>query len=121
MLAPNLSAIVGRTVAAKLLGVAGGLSALVRMPSCNVHVRHVFYLPFVHLVYLSFCYHAVARGAEDHRGLLDSDPESTYGLRLPVRPDPADACGLPTEGSADSGCEMRAGCTDGSGAKAARR
>lgn len=30
MLAPNLSAIVGTTVAAKLLGVAGGLSALAK-------------------------------------------------------------------------------------------
>lgn len=38
MLAPNLSAIVGTTVAAKLLGVAGGLSALAKMPACNVHL-----------------------------------------------------------------------------------
>ena len=38
VLAPNLSAIVGTTTAAKLLGVAGGLSALAKMPSCNVHV-----------------------------------------------------------------------------------
>lgn len=38
MLAPNLSAIVGTTVAAKLLGVAGGLNALAKMPACNVHV-----------------------------------------------------------------------------------
>lgn len=37
-LAPNLSVIVGTTTAAKLLGVAGGLSALARMPACNVHV-----------------------------------------------------------------------------------
>lgn len=39
VLAPNLSAIVGTTVAAKLLGVAGGISALAKMPACNVHVR----------------------------------------------------------------------------------
>lgn len=39
ILAPNLSAIVGTTVAAKLLGVAGGLNALAKMPACNVHVR----------------------------------------------------------------------------------
>ncbi|KLO10148.1 Nop domain-containing protein [Schizopora paradoxa] len=38
MLAPNLSAIVGTTVAAKLLGVAGGLNALAKMPACNVHL-----------------------------------------------------------------------------------
>lgn len=35
-IAPNLSAIVGSAVAAKLMGIAGGLSALARMPACNV-------------------------------------------------------------------------------------
>jgi len=38
VLAPNLSAIVGTTSAAKLLGVAGGLNALAKMPACNVHL-----------------------------------------------------------------------------------
>ncbi|KAF8138163.1 hypothetical protein EV363DRAFT_1313300 [Boletus edulis] len=38
VLAPNLSAIVGTTTAAKLLGVAGGLGSLAKMPSCNVHL-----------------------------------------------------------------------------------
>jgi len=38
VLAPNLSAIVGTTTAAKLLGVAGGLGGLAKMPSCNVHL-----------------------------------------------------------------------------------
>lgn len=38
MLAPNLSKIVGTTTAAKLLGVAGGLGGLAKMPSCNVHL-----------------------------------------------------------------------------------
>jgi U4/U6 small nuclear ribonucleoprotein PRP31 len=38
ILAPNLSAIVGTTTAAKLLGVAGGLGGLAKMPSCNVHL-----------------------------------------------------------------------------------
>jgi RNA processing factor Prp31 len=51
VLAPNLSAIVGTTTAAKLLGVAGGLGGLARMPSCNVHVSTQncllsFYLTF---------------------------------------------------------------------------
>lgn len=41
VLAPNLSAIVGTTTAAKLLGVAGGLAGLAKMPSCNVHVGQV--------------------------------------------------------------------------------
>lgn len=39
ILAPNLSAIVGTSTAAKLLGVAGGLTAFAKTPACNVHVR----------------------------------------------------------------------------------
>ncbi|KAI9296842.1 Nop domain-containing protein [Neoconidiobolus thromboides FSU 785] len=35
-IAPNLSAVVGTTTAAKLLGVAGGLNALGRIPACNL-------------------------------------------------------------------------------------
>ncbi|KAI0751455.1 Nop domain-containing protein [Daedaleopsis nitida] len=38
ILAPNLSAIVGTTTAAKLLGVAGGLSGVAKMPACNVYL-----------------------------------------------------------------------------------
>uniref|UniRef100_A0A803NUF0 Nop domain-containing protein n=1 Tax=Cannabis sativa TaxID=3483 RepID=A0A803NUF0_CANSA len=37
-IAPNLSAIVGSAVAAKLMGTAGGLSSLAKMPSCNVQL-----------------------------------------------------------------------------------
>jgi len=49
VLAPNLSAIVGTTTAAKLLGVAGGLGPLAKMPSCNVHVCRSFSLPTLHV------------------------------------------------------------------------
>jgi len=35
-IAPNTTAIIGASVAARLLGAAGGLDCLVRMPSCNV-------------------------------------------------------------------------------------
>jgi len=38
MIAPNLSRIIGTTVATKLMGQAGGLTALSKMPSCNVQV-----------------------------------------------------------------------------------
>lgn len=37
-IAPNLSTIVGSAVAAKLMGTAGGLSALAKMPACNIQV-----------------------------------------------------------------------------------
>lgn len=50
VLAPNLSAIVGTTTAAKLLGVAGGLGPLAKMPSCNVHVSCVIAFYFVILL-----------------------------------------------------------------------
>jgi U4/U6 small nuclear ribonucleoprotein PRP31 len=38
-LAPNLSAIVGSRIATKLLGIAGGLNGLSKMPSSNIFVR----------------------------------------------------------------------------------
>lgn len=38
LLAPNLSALVGTRVATKLVGVAGGLAALSKIPSCNIHL-----------------------------------------------------------------------------------
>lgn len=37
-IAPNLSIIVGSEVAARLMGVAGGLVSLSRMPACNIQV-----------------------------------------------------------------------------------
>ncbi|KAL7618743.1 U4/U6 small nuclear ribonucleoprotein Prp31 homolog [Lactuca sativa] len=37
-IAPNLSAIVGSAVAAKLMGTAGGLTSLAKMPACNVQL-----------------------------------------------------------------------------------
>lgn len=37
-IAPNLSVIVGASTAAKLMGVAGGLSNLAKMPACNIQV-----------------------------------------------------------------------------------
>lgn len=37
-IAPNLSQIVGTNIAAKLMGLAGGLTNLSKMPSCNIEV-----------------------------------------------------------------------------------
>ncbi|XP_065345956.1 U4/U6 small nuclear ribonucleoprotein Prp31 [Cloeon dipterum] len=37
-ISPNLSAIVGASTAAKMMGLAGGLSRLANMPACNVQV-----------------------------------------------------------------------------------
>lgn len=35
-LAPNITALVGSDIAAKLMGVSGGLVALSRIPACNI-------------------------------------------------------------------------------------
>jgi len=37
-IAPNVSAIVGSATAAKLMGIAGGLTRLSKMPACNIQV-----------------------------------------------------------------------------------
>lgn len=37
-IAPNLSALIGTSVAAQLMAAAGGLDALARMPACNIQV-----------------------------------------------------------------------------------
>jgi len=37
-ISPNLSAIVGASTAAKMMGAAGGLSRLANMPACNTQV-----------------------------------------------------------------------------------
>lgn len=39
-IAPNLSVLVGEEIAARLMGVAGGLQNLSQMPACNVQVPH---------------------------------------------------------------------------------
>src|SRR6266478_604031 len=56
VLAPNLSAIIGTTTAAKLLGVAGGLTGLAKMPACNVHVGAGLCPPCRVLIVRSFSY-----------------------------------------------------------------
>jgi U4/U6 small nuclear ribonucleoprotein PRP31 len=37
-IAPNLCALIGSTIAANLVGLAGGLTALAQIPACNVQV-----------------------------------------------------------------------------------
>ncbi|KAL9681121.1 hypothetical protein QQ045_012902 [Rhodiola kirilowii] len=46
--APNLSAIVGSAVAAKLMGTAGGLSSLAKMKACNVQLLVKFIFCYTH-------------------------------------------------------------------------
>lgn len=37
-IAPNLSMIIGASTAAKILGIAGGLTKLSKIPACNIAV-----------------------------------------------------------------------------------
>jgi U4/U6 small nuclear ribonucleoprotein PRP31 len=64
VLAPNLSAIVGTTTAAKLLGVAGGLAGLAKMPACNAHVRFFLFFPFLLVLNFTFFSHQQLLGAQ---------------------------------------------------------
>uniref|UniRef100_A0A6M2DYA6 U4/U6 small nuclear ribonucleoprotein Prp31 n=1 Tax=Xenopsylla cheopis TaxID=163159 RepID=A0A6M2DYA6_XENCH len=63
-IAPNLSAIIGASTAAKMMGVAGGLTRLSKMPACNVQVlgaqkkilsgfSHTAMLPHTGFIYYS--------------------------------------------------------------------
>lgn len=123
VLAPNLSAIVGTTTAAKLLGVAGGLAGLAKMPSCNVHVRAS------HLISVFPCTNSflmpgslASRSTEEnHRRLLYGDAETAHGLHLPVRARTVDAFRVPDEGAAHRRCQVRFGGKDGLGEIKTRR
>lgn len=120
VLAPNLSAIVGTTVAAKLLGVAGGLTALSKMPACNIIVS-------LSDAWLSDVFLAIAdltdpssdpwNAAQDRRRLLYRHPKPAFWIPLPVRHRPKHSVRLSTEGSTDScrqgGSRMQDGSTAG--------
>ena len=83
VLAPNLSAIVGTTTAAKLLGVAGGLTGLAKMPACNVHVG-----AGSHLSLVGYSPHVllVTRGAkENFCRLLGCHASPTHRVYIPIR------------------------------------
>ncbi len=52
IVAPNITAIIGSTTAAQLMGAAGGLNALSRIPACNVPVNR--YASIIFQIYLRF-------------------------------------------------------------------
>lgn len=83
VLAPNLSAIVGTTTAAKLLGVAGGLTGLAKMPACNVHVGAGLCMSFegcsLHALLVTRC------AKENLCGLLSCNTPSPYRVYIPIR------------------------------------
>jgi len=83
VLAPNLSAIVGTTTAAKLLGVAGGLNALAKMPSCNAHVSKISALVSV---WFQNSFFSLATWCAEEIGtwILDRYAASAHGFRFPV-------------------------------------
>ena len=84
MLAPNLSAIVGTTTAAKLLGVAGGLSGIAKMPACNVHVRVFLQDDEWRTNLTNYRLVATWRAEEDRRRVFYGHTEETYRIHLPI-------------------------------------
>lgn len=84
VLAPNLSAIVGTTTAAKLLGVAGGLSALAKMPACNVHVSLLVLSVSVQNNLNAFSITATRRAEEDRCRFFLRHTKKTYWIHLSI-------------------------------------
>jgi hypothetical protein len=107
MLAPNLSAIVGTTTAAKLLGVAGGLGGLAKMPSCNVHVR---WFKFYSLFDLNLCLIAPWSAEENNCRLLYRHSASPYGFCLPIRTCRSNTARISTESPANGRREVCVSC-----------
>lgn len=81
VLAPNLSAIVGTTTAAKLLGVAGGLAGLAKMPSCNVHVSTEIARSFLWALTVK---PVTRRTTKDSGWVLLCNPTSAHWLHFPI-------------------------------------
>ena len=84
VLAPNLSAIVGTTTAAKLLGVAGGLTALAKMPSCNVHVCQSQSSTFFRAPYKVSWISATWGPEKNYCRILNSHAKAPYRLYIPI-------------------------------------
>ena len=83
ILAPNLSAIVGTTTAAKLLGVAGGLSGVAKMPSCNVYVCLCPSDTLV-FIYSTIAFAAPRCPEEDRCRVLVCHAAETHRFRVPI-------------------------------------
>jgi hypothetical protein len=115
VLAPNLSAIVGTTTAAKLLGVAGGLSGLAKMPSCNVHVRK-FYSAMTPSDSCRLVFTASRSAKKDHCGVLDSDTKTPYGIHLPIRTRHYNTARISAQNSTNDWCKVRSSGSNGLGA-----
>jgi hypothetical protein len=110
VLAPNLSAIVGTTTAAKLLGVAGGLAGLAKMPSCNVHVCSIAFCIGVTLMTVPI---AARSTKENCCRILLCNTTSAHWLHISIRFGGPDSLGISIEGAADCRCESRVGGPDG--------
>lgn len=82
-IAPNLSAVLGTGPAANMMGAAGGLIALSKMPSCNVQVLGA---RRKHLSGMSTA--AAARAGDLHAGYVFS----AEVVRSPARSPPISRC-----------------------------
>ena len=63
-IAPNLSAAVGTEIAARLMGIAGGLTNLSKMPACNVQVSRLLVslkVAQITCMWILACWHCIVR------------------------------------------------------------
>lgn len=90
LLAPNISAIVGTTTATKILGIAGGLNGLTRIPHSNIYVSPVSVGRQARVAHVAD-YHTASRGRQtrQHRildgGSLRRPPPHRLHLPMPAR------------------------------------
>jgi len=104
-IAPNLTTIVGPVIAAKLMGIAGGLTALSKIPACNVKVGgSARQRTNVVLDVRSsdgdaahgregWAALGAGQGQEDDDGLFVHNDEGTQWRHIQLRHHPADATG----------------------------
>lgn len=112
VLAPNLSAIVGTTTAAKLLGVSGGLGGLAKMPSCNVHVCVLSLYPDIQIdVFNTVTWHTT----ENCSRVLICNASSSQRVHLSIRFGRANTARISNQSPANNRCKMRSSCSYGSG------
>lgn len=112
ILAPNLSAIVGTTTAAKLLGVAGGLNGIAKMPACNVYVSPLAF-NYRTCLMSDLGFLAAWRPKENCCRLLGCNSAAAYRFCFSVGNSPTDASRVSTQSPEDCRCEMYIGGQNG--------
>lgn len=84
-IAPNLSEAVGEEIAARLMGVAGSLENLSKMPACNVQVSSQSLWHTIHLLLLDWKVYIANHPSANEKACLSCDKRQRCqcGLHFP--------------------------------------